>query len=180
MKTSHTTRVPGVLDEHDRAIIKEFCKLNKSPLRAVVDLNKNSCMLYVKPGNEEIMLGRIQKIVYKDTFVLLNQFKYFPNRKNSDSVTTTPTKKFIILQPGTEIFTDSENKNKFWIPVENEYVLIDRYIMVKSAVIRQKYELYLINPEENIGVEENQKNIELIKMLSNVKSTYKTSTHVLS
>lgn len=167
MKTSDQTRVPGYLNENDRAIIKEFCKLNRHPLQAVVDLNKNLCTLYAVENGNKLEMGTIQKVVFKNTFVLLNTFNYYPNR----NPLVGTKRKVIYLPPGTEITVCDYDKNKLWIPIEDEWVLIDRYIIMKSANVRQKFELYLSNPQEGIGIGEGQKRIELLKMINISKSS---------
>lgn len=67
-------------DENDRSIIKTFCEVNLQPLRSVVDLDRNQCAIFCNHEGQEILFGKVEKIVYKKTFELLQPFKLFTKR----------------------------------------------------------------------------------------------------
>ena len=155
-------KIPGTLDENDRFIIKTFCEVNRQPLRSVVDLSRNQCSIYCIHEGQETLLGKVEKIVYKKTFEVLQAFKLYTSRN------IVPGKKpqSIIIKSGTKIFL-SENFNYFWIPVPGEegYIKIERWIVVKNTILRQVRSLMLINEENGIGMKENMTRIDLVELM---------------
>jgi len=160
-KTHPNGRVLGFIDEHDRAIIKAYCKMND--LTAAVDLSKNSCTITSKVLDKNIFIGTVQKVVYKDTFILLSPFKFYTNRDRKPG----EPKSSVVLKPGVEMFVDSNDKNKIWVPVGENYLLIPRFIVSTSTSIRQKIGLYIINIEDGIGIDERWlKTIDMVSVVN--------------
>ena len=62
-KTHPNGKISAALDENDRSIIKTFCEVNLQPLRSVVDLAKNDCTIYCNHEGQELILGKVRKIV---------------------------------------------------------------------------------------------------------------------
>jgi len=165
-RTHPNGRVYPKLDERDRALIKEFCKRSGGKYRATISLERNSCIITSTLGTEELFIGSIQKIVYKDSFFLLEPFKLYINRNPKPG----ESGKFRIIPAGT-LITVSENKQYFCIPIDDceEPVYVERFIIAKSANTIQMFSLFLVNEKENIGPGEGQLKIDLVRILKNNK-----------
>jgi hypothetical protein len=171
-KENPNGRVPGKLDEHDRAVIKEYCRLVDTPINSTIDLSKNLCVLRSK--EKYFFIGTIQKVVFKDIFILLSQFKLFTSRDNKDKSKV----QIKLLQPGTELFVDNEDPTYFNVEVDGSYIKVPRFVFVKSALIRQKYGLFITNPDCNFGFAEGQRKVDIVQFVTDY-SKVKIHQHVL-
>ena len=162
-------KIPCSLDENDRSIIKAFCEVNLQPLRSVVDLARNHCAIYCNHEGQEILLGNVEKIVYKKTFEVLQSFKLFTSRNLQPGQKPEST----IVKAGTKIFT-SEDFNFFWIPVPTEegYVKVERWIVVKNTILRQVRSLMLVNEEKGIGLKEGMKRVDIVELMEPIQRKY--------
>ena len=165
-KTHPNGRVPGYLDENDRAIIKAYCKSEGPLFRGIVDLENNNAVIKIVIDNEYLFIGSIHKVVYKDTFVLLNDFKLYTNR----NIQKGEKSAHIILPAGTEIVICQDDKNKVMVPVGEEYLQIDRWIFSTKANMRQLYSLFLTNEDERVGVGTNQTKIDLVRIVNAINN----------
>lgn len=161
-------RISGTLDEEDRKLIKAFCSHNRYPLRSEVDLKRNKCLIYCEHQGQEVLLGTIEKVVYKKTFDILQPFRLYLNRQPGPD-----EKPAVIMVPeGTRVFL-SEDLQHFWIPVptEQEWVKAPRWVVVRNTSIRQVRSLMLINEQEGIGLKDNMQRIDLVELLGQASSS---------
>jgi hypothetical protein len=175
-KTHPNGRVPAFLDESDRVIIKVYCKHHSQPLKATVDLENNNCAIMSAIGNDSILIGTIQKVVYKDTFVLLNEFKLYPDRNRQPGTKTV----VVTLKAGTELVVCGDDKNKLWVPINGIYELMPRWIFAKGADMKQMYSLFLTNAEDNVGAGEGQHKVDLVYLAQLYHQTTKHITQCIS
>jgi hypothetical protein len=161
-KTHPNGRVPGYFNENDRSIIKAYCKAEGPLFRAIVDLENNNCTINIIIDDISFFIGNVQKVVYNDTFVLLNEFKLYINR----NIQKGDKPLSVILPIGTEIIISQDDKNKVLVLVGDNYILVDRWIFSTKANMRQLYSLFLTNPEERVGLEDNQTKIDLVRIVN--------------
>lgn len=170
-KTHPNGRIRETLDEIDRDLIKSFCNLNAQPLRSIVDLERNQCLIFCYHEGQELLLGRIQKVVYKKTFEVMAPFKLFTIR----DVKANQMPQRVIISPGTRIFL-SEDFNYFWVPVptKEEWVKVERWIVVKNTSVRQVRSLMIINEENGLGMKDGMVRIDLVELMSPFTSNQNT------
>lgn len=164
-------KIPAYLDETDRAVIKEFCKVkvnpfNLYPLRSVIDLTHNDCTIYFEQNGKQFFVGKVKKEVFKKTYELLVPFKLYVNR---EPVPGEKPKSYIV--PASTIVHTSEDFNSFYVPVpakepefpgDIDYVKIPRFVL--SKIIRQVRSLMLVNEPEGIGTDDGMQKIDLVQL----------------
>lgn len=148
------------LDYYDREIIKAYCK-KSNMLKSEIDLENNTCKLYTSVDNKLVYFADIVKVINKNLFYLVTDFYCYINR---NPIAGEKPKK-VKIPSGTSVFINDKNPQQVWVPVnEDELILIPRYVLVKNAEIRQSRNLYLSNPDLNIGIGDGQAKYDICIM----------------
>lgn len=148
------------LDYYDREIIKRYCK--NSILTAQINFEENTCKLFSNANGKLVYFADVVKVVNKNLFYLVSDFYVYVNRNPLEN--EKPYK--IKVKAGTEIIVNHENPQQVWVPINNdELILIPRYVLVKNAEIRQSRNLYLSNPDLNMGIGEGQAKYDITLMI---------------
>jgi len=160
-------KIPTVLTEMDRPIVKQFTRLYSfMGMKSQFDFKNNECIITVKnkEGNDKYF-GRIEKVVNKKSFTLLAPYDAYKSINGKGEMITLPAGTVL------EVYTDPQF---FECQYKGYTYLLKRHAVTHKAQILQDVDYILIGDN---GKEYDLKTTLLIAALSH-STTIKTNSFI--